>query len=91
MDKTLEEELEESIKTKLELAEKIALQMAGDVENGTLSADTVVQNRLAIQNYQSAAGSLKGGEFEKAIHFFSRGCANMGEFKGRADKERKLS
>lgn len=91
MAKSLPEEMMESIKFKRELAQKIALQMRDDVKKGVLTSQTVEQNQLAIDNLDAATNHLAREDFEKAIHFFSRGCANMGEFKGRSDKERKVS
>ena len=87
--KTLEICMLEALKAKRELVQKIALQMADDVKAGILSPDTVMQNSLAIDNLDAAAIWLEKCDYEQALHFYSRGCANMGEFKGRSDKERK--
>jgi len=89
--KTLEECMHEALHTKRELVAKIAVQMAEDAKAGVISPITVAQNSLAVDNLDAAAIWLEKCDFEQALHFYSRGCANMGEFKGRADKERKKS
>ena len=88
MSETLKEQLIISIQSKKALAHKIAGQMAEDVKNNVLSPATVRQNELARDNFDAALIQMGEGDYEKAIHFFSRGCANLGEFKGRSDKER---
>ncbi len=91
MPKTLETCLIEAIATKRQLAHRISEQMLPDVKAGNISLLTAQQNKLAIDNLDAAALNLEKGELEQAVHFFSRGCWNMGEFKGRSDEERKPS
>lgn len=88
MPKTLEEQLLETIEKKRELLMRISTQMQPDVENKVLSEETIQQHRLALDNLDASAISLGRGDHEKTLHFFSRACSNMGEFKGRSDKER---
>jgi hypothetical protein len=89
--KTLEECMREMLHAKRELVSRIAGQMAADAKEGVLSPETVAQNNLAMDNLDAAAIWLEKCDFEQALHFYSRGCSNMGEFKGRADKERNIS
>jgi len=86
----LRTEFEKAITTKHKLATKITEQMADDVKAGVLNILTVQQNKLALDNFDAAQINLNADKFEDAVHFFSRGCANLGEFKGRSDKERGL-
>ncbi len=91
MSKTLTEVLIEAMTAKRGLALKISQQMKDDVANGVLSKPTVQQNALALDNIDAALLNLEKGELENAVHFFARACSNLGEFKGRSDKERNLS
>lgn len=91
MPKTLEEHLQETIGKKRELLMRISIQMQPDIENKILSDTTVQQHTLALDNLDAAAIQLARKDYVKTLHFFSRACSNMGEFKGRSDKERKLS
>ena len=86
--KTIEEEFAESIVEKRKLVTKIRLQMAADAKHNIISTLTVQLNSMALDNLDAAALNLTQGEYEQAVHFFSRACNNMSEFKGRADKER---
>lgn len=87
--KSLEDCLLEAINDKRELLTKIANQMSVDVISGVLSPDTIRQHSLAIDNLDAAAIWLEKCDYEQTMHFYSRGCSNMGEFKGRSDLERK--
>ncbi len=87
--KSLEECMLEALTAKRELLSKIAIQMSDDVNNGVLSPETIMQHSIAVDNLDAAAITLEKCEYEQAMHFYSRGCSNMGEFKGRSDKERK--
>lgn len=87
--KTLEDSMREQLYLKRELIAKIAVQMEGDVKAGVLSEETVALNKMALDNMDAAAIWLEKNDYVQAMHFYSRGCSNMGEFKGRSDKERK--
>jgi len=88
---SLEECMLEALTSKRELLGTIAVQMTEDVNNGVLSPDTIRQHSIAVDNLDAAAIWLEKCDYAQAMHFYSRGCSNMGEFKGRADKERKKS
>ena len=88
MKKTLEEYLIEAIAEKRLLVDKITAQMQGDVDDEVLSSLTIRQHHLSIDNLDAALINLKKGDYQQAIYFYGRGCSNMGEFKGRSDKER---
>jgi len=89
--KTLEDSMRILLHAKRELIATIAIQMENDVKEGVLSNETVALNTMALDNLDASAIWLEKHDYEQALHFFSRGCANMGEFKGRSDKERKKS
>ena len=86
--KTLEDQMRVMLHAKRELVATISIQMEDDVKNGVLTPETIKLNSLATDNFDAAAINLEKKEYEQAMHFYSRGCANMGEFKGRSDKER---
>lgn len=88
MPKELRDYLNDSIAEKMKLANTISKQMGEDVKNKIISPQSVQQVLTAIDNLDAATVHLLRGEHENAIHFFSRACANLGEFKGRTDKER---
>ncbi len=87
--KSLEECMLEALTAKRELLSKIAIQMSDDVNNGVLSPETIMQHSIAVDNLDAAAIWLEKCDYSQAMHFYSRGCSNMGEFKGRSDLERK--
>jgi hypothetical protein len=89
--KLLEDCLREQLHFKRELVAKIAVQMEEDVKAGVLSNETIILNSIALDNFDAAAIWLEKNDYEQALHFYSRGCSNMGEFKGRTDKERNKS
>ena len=87
--KLLEECLLEALTTKRELLQSIARQMSKDVNNGVLSPETIMQHSIAVDNLDAAVIWWEKCDYEQALHFYSRGWSNMGEFKGRSDLERK--
>jgi hypothetical protein len=89
--KSLEDCMREQLHFKRELIAKISVQMEDDVKAGVLSDETVALNKMALDNMDAAAIWLEKNDYEQAMHFYSRGCSNMGEFKGRSDKERKTA
>lgn len=82
------EKLEEAIQIKLDLADKMALQMQDDVKNKIISSMTIEKHYVAKESLEAAKLRVKAGNVKEALYFFSRGCWNLGEFMGRSRIEK---
>lgn len=88
---TFVKEFVEAITAKRTLVDTIGRQMASDVDKGLLSIDTLQAYTNAKNSLDASLLHLERKEFQEAIYLFSRGCWNLGEFKGRSDFEKKAT
>jgi hypothetical protein len=90
---TLEEAFRKVIHDKMKLLkEKIKPQMDERLKLETVTPVTAQHYTMAVDNFDKALVELARGEdYQEAVYFFSRGCVNMGELLGKAEKEKKAS
>ena len=75
-----------ALKQKLDLMQTIKKQMADDVKNNVLKPETTKYFDLAATNFDAAAINMDNAE--NALHHYSRGCVNYGEFMARQKADR---
>lgn len=90
---TLGEAIRKVIKEKQELLlVKLRPQLDELLQTKTVTQLTAQHFQLAVDNFDKALVELdKGENLYDAMHFFSRGCVNLGELTGRVAKEKKAS
>ena len=90
---TLEEAARTVIHEKQQLMmSRIKPQMEERLQQKTMTPITAQHFAKAVDNFDKALVELsKGEDYHQAMYFFSRGCVNLGELTGRADKEKKAS
>jgi hypothetical protein len=86
---TLLDSFQEIMKTKQEYADSLSPSLEKKLAAGTLSTLTAQHHTMALRNLEAAKLKLKIWDYDKALHHFSRACANLGEFIGRADRDKK--
>ncbi len=88
---TIEEAMRQVIEEKqILLQDKIKPQLDDRLQRKTITPITAQKYQLALDNFDKSLIELtKGTDYHEAVYFFSRGCVNLGELTGRADKEKK--
>lgn len=88
---TIEEAMRQVVEEKrILLQDKIKPQLDDRLQRKTITPVTAQKYQMALDNFDKALVELiKGADYHEAVYFFSRGCVNLGELIGRADKEKK--
>jgi hypothetical protein len=77
---------QEALQQKIQLVQKIKSQMAEDTKNDVLKPATIKSFNLAVACFDAAA--INFSKPENALHHYSRGCVNLGEFMARQKIDR---
>ena len=90
---TLEEAVRQIIKEKQKLLQGILRPRLDELLQKKIVTPLTAQHfQLAVDNFDKALMELNKGEnLYDAIHFFARGCVNLGELTGRVAKEKQAS
>ena len=88
---TLLDAFKKIIETKQKYADDLTVQLKERLGLGTLTQMTAQHHTMSLRNLEAAVIKLDEQDYPEALHFFSRACANLGEFIGRAAHDKKAS